>query len=182
MVMDKMNTLQLLSGNILDYEHPELLVCEPDDMIIPLCNNCRWAGQLALGRWYSIAQHAWNTSQLVSREFALEALWHDRSEAFTNDIVTPLKRMFPAVKALEIQLEYRTADILGLPREMSPEVKVADMQMLGLEVKYLRGEDPAGYRALADVEFEHLLPLVDLTPWTPRQAYYNFHQRLKELS
>lgn len=179
--MDKMNTLQLLSGNILDYDNPEALVCERDDMVVPLCNNCRWAGQLRLGSWYSIAQHAWNTAQIVEPTFRREALWHDRSEAFTNDMVTPLKRMFPALKALEVRLEHVTADMLGLPREMSPEVKLADLQMLGLEIQFLRKEDPSGYRSLDGIEFEHLLPFVDLTSWTPRQAYYNFTQLAAEL-
>lgn len=179
--MDKMNTLQLLSGNILDYDHPELLEFEQDDILIPLANNCRWAGQLPLGSWYSILQHSWNTAQIVPRRFQREAAWHDRSEAFTNDMVTPLKRMFPPLKQLEIKLEHRTADVLNLPRDMSPEVKLADLQMLAIEVKYLKGDDVRDYRALDGIEFEYLLPLVRLESWTPRMAYHNFKLLLEDI-
>lgn len=178
---DKMNTLQLLSGNVLDYDQPSALVFERDDILIPLANNARWAGQLPLGRWYSILQHSWNTAQIVEPAFKREAAWHDRSEAFTNDLVTPLKRMFPPLKELEIELEIRTAEVLDLPMVMSREVKLADLQMLALEIKYLKNGDVRDYRALDGIEFEHLLPLVRLESWTPRLAYHNFCELLKEL-
>ncbi|MET0375909.1 MAG: hypothetical protein ABW128_16845 [Rhizorhabdus sp.] len=178
---DKMNTLQLLSGNVLDYDDPMSIVFDEDDILIPLANNCRWAGQLQLGRWYSILQHSWNTAQIVRPEFKREAAWHDRSESFTNDIVTPLKRMFPGVKALEVQLEIATARRLGLPETMSPEVHLADMQMLAIEITYLKGGDVRDYRSLDGIEFDHLTPLVDLTSWTPRLAYHNFKLLLEDL-
>jgi len=178
---DKMNTLQLLSGHVLDYDNPMEIKFEQDDILIPLANNCRWAGQLPLGSWYSILQHSWNAAQIVAPPFKREAAWHDRSEAFTNDIVTPLKRMFPPLKALEVQLEIATARKLGLPEDMSPEVKLADLQMLALEIKYLKGGDVRDYRALDGLEFDHLLPLVDLTSWTPRLAYHNFKLLLEDL-
>ena len=171
--------ITLLSGKMFDYLNPGATTLDIED-IATLSNICRFAGHLPI--FYSVAQHLVNTSYIVPPEFAYEALLHDRSEAFTNDIPTPLKIAMPAFKALEITIEKATAPMFGVPVDMSPEVHLADRQMLGLEMRYVKG-DYGQHQVLEGIDFEGLqhMPGVDLNSQTPRQAKANFLRRYEEL-
>ena len=171
--------ITLLTGKMFDYLNPGATPLDFED-IATLSNICRFAGHLPI--FYSVAQHLVNTSYIVAPEFAYEALMHDRAEAFTNDIPTPLKVAMPAFKALEREIEAATAPMFGVPVEMSREVHLADRQMLGLEMRYVKG-DFGAHEVLQGIEFEHLrdMPGVDLTSWTPRLARANFQRRYEEL-
>ena len=171
--------ITLLSGKMFDYLNPGATRLDVED-IVTLGNICRFAGHLPI--FYSVAQHLVNTSYIVPPEFAYEALLHDRSEAFTNDIPTPLKVALPAFKQLEITIEEATAPMFDVPLVMSPEVKLADRQMLGLEMRYVK-RDFDRHEVLEGIEFEHLkdMPGVELQSWTPRQAKANFLFRFEEL-
>jgi hypothetical protein len=169
--------ITLLSGKMFDYLNPGAVALDVQD-IVTVSNICRFAGHLPI--FYSVAQHLVNTSYLVQPEFSYEALMHDRSEAFTNDIPTPLKVALPAFKALEIEIERATAPMFGVPVEMSPEVKLADRQMLGLEMRFVKN-DWEDHEVLVGVDFAGLEKLVDLTSWTPREAKQRFLARFAEL-
>lgn len=171
--------ITLLSGKMFDYLNPGATPLDFED-IVTLGNICRFAGHLPI--FYSIAQHLVNCSYIVPPEFAYEALMHDRSEAFTNDIPTPLKVALPAFKALERTIEDATAPMFGLKPGMSPEVHLADRQMLGLEMRYVKG-DFEQHEVLQGIEFEHLraLPDLDFTSWAPRRAQQEFRRRYEEL-
>lgn len=171
--------ITLLSGRLFDYLNPSADVLL-DDMVTPLSNNCRFAGHLPY--FYSIAQHLVNTSLVVEggEDEQYEALLHDRSEGFTNDITTPLKVANPGFKTIEIEIERVTAPTFGVPVDMSPCVKLADRQMLGLEMVHIKG-DRGAHEMLQGVEFEHLFPLVDLTSWTPRLAKKRWLDRFEDL-
>lgn len=173
--------ISLLSGEMFDFNNPDAAKVTLDDLAIPLANICRYAGQLPLGKWYSVAQHAVNTSLIVPKEHAFEALMHDTAEAMTNDIVTPLKVAVPIFKELEVTIESSMARRFGFQYPMSPAVVLADKQMLGLEMRYIRGQDTSQHAILDGIEFDHLLPLVDLTSNSPRIAHANFIRRYEEL-
>ena len=171
--------ITLLSGKLFDYLNPSADV-DLDDMVTPLSNICRFAGHLPY--FYSIAQHLVNTSLIVEggENEQYEALLHDRSEGFTNDITTPLKVANPGFKTIERNIERVTAPTFGVPIEMSPCVHLADRQMLGLEMVFIKN-DRGAHEVLQGIEFEHLLPLVDLTSWSPRLAKRNWLARFEDL-
>lgn len=169
--------ITLLSGKMFDYLNPGATKLDVED-IATLSNICRFAGHLPI--FYSVAQHLVNTSYLVPEELAYEALLHDRSEAFTNDIPTPLKVALPAFKQLEITIEEATAPMFGVPVVMTSAVKLADRQMLGLEMRFIKG-DFEQHEVLEGIDFAGLERLVDLTSWTPREAKQRFLARFAEL-
>lgn len=181
--MEKMQLshgITLLSGKVFDYNDPAKADVDLEDIATPLSNICRYAGQLPI--FYSVAQHAVNASYIVPREDAFTALMHDTAEAFTNDIVTPLKVAVPLFKELELRIESTMAEKFGFQFPLPPSVMLADKQMLGLEMQYIRGQDIREHAVLDGVEIEHLVDLVDLTSWSPRLARSRFIERFNELS
>lgn len=95
------------------------------DIAVSLSNICRFAGHLS--HFYSVAQHAVLCSQLVPQEFAFEALMHDATEAYCQDIPAPLKRLLPDYKRMEEKIDAVIREKYGLPPVMSTPVKYADL-------------------------------------------------------
>ena len=98
-----MSWILTASARHFDYLDPR-----PDDIYIldiaqGLANECRYAGQAR--HFYSVAQHAWLTSQIVDPEYALEALLHDASEAYCKDIPRPLKELLPDYREIEARVD-----------------------------------------------------------------------------
>lgn len=168
--------ITLLNGHVFNFEDPAACkLVTINDLATPLSHICRFAGQLPY--FYSVAQHAVNVSRLVPEEHAYAALMHDTSEAFTNDIVTPLKHRVPIFKELEARIEADMGRRFGFQYPLPDEVHIADRQMLGLEMVHIRGQKAADWEHLNGVQFEHLRDKVDLTEWTPSEARARFLER-----
>lgn len=169
----------LLSGAQMNYNYPEQSDVTLDDLASALSNICRFSGHLPV--FYSVAQHLVNTSRIVPHEFAFDALMHDTSEAFTNDLPTPLKWAMPIFKELEEKIEAAMANRFGFNYPYPPEVKVADTEMLLLEKKYVKLDD-RDWPHYRDIKFEHQRDKVDLKAWQPCRAKREFLERFEELS
>lgn len=128
-----------------------------------------------------MAQHLVNCSYIVPEEFAYPALMHDTSEAFTNDITTPLKMLVPLFKEIEIKIEQDMSTRFGFQYPLPPEVKMADLQMLALEMQGLREDNVADHVYLKGIQFEHLREDVDLNSWSPADARTRFLERYYEV-
>lgn len=170
--------IALLSGSLFDYNNPEGSDVQIEDIAVALSNVCRFAGHLHY--FYPVAQHSVNASRIVAPEFAFDALMHDTAEAFTNDIPTPLKWAVPAFKELEIRIETAMAKKFGFNFPLPPEIKVADLQMLRIEKENIK-RDNSHWVMLEGIEIDDAIKLVDLSPWTPEEAYTNFMIRYHEL-
>jgi len=172
--------ITLLSGTMFDYLNPGASKIDINDIATPLSNVCRFAGHLPM--FYSVAQHVVNCSYIVPPAFAFDALMHDTAEAFTNDIPTPLKTALPVFKELECKIEAAMAEQFGFEYPLHPAVHLADRQMLGLEMRYIKG-DHGEHEVLQGIDFEGLqhMPGVCLTSLAPRVARQLFLDRYEEL-
>jgi uncharacterized protein len=166
--------IRLLSGHLFDYNAPGDCPVEIEDIANALSNICRFAGHLP--RFYSVAQHAYNVSLLVPPDLALTGLMHDTAEAFTNDLPTPLKYAVPIFKELEDKIEAAMAARFGFQFPLPWAVKLADLQMLGLEKTHIKGDD-SEWSVLAGIEYRHLSPAVRLDRWSPEKARSMFLDR-----
>ncbi|MCD3082574.1 deoxyribonucleoside 5-monophosphate phosphatase [Salmonella enterica subsp. enterica serovar Enteritidis] len=94
-----MSFIQTLSGKQFDYLSATIDDIDIEDIAVALSNICRFSGHLP--EFYSVAQHSVLCSQLVSPEFAFEALMHDAAEAYCQDIPAPLKALLPDYREIE---------------------------------------------------------------------------------
>lgn len=90
--------------------------------------------------FYSVAEHSVLVSHMVPPEHAFAGLMHDASEAYVMDLIRPLKRVLGKdnpLKVLEARVYAVLADKYGLPAELPPCVKEADVAICGLERREL---------------------------------------------
>lgn len=171
--------IRLLSGQMFDYNNPGADLVSIDDIAAALSKVCRFSGHLPY--FYSVAQHAVNTSLIVDEEHAFTALMHDTAEAFTNDLPTPLKIAIPIFKELEVKIEGAMSEQFGFQFPLPPEVRHADLQMLQIEKIHIK-QDFSEWEILNGIESDHLLSQVDITSWPAPYAQARFMARFLELS
>lgn len=171
--------IDLLSGTMFDYNNPEDSDITIEDIAGALSNICRFAGHLPT--FYSVAQHALNVSLIVAAGHEKAGLLHDTAEAVTNDLPTPLKAALPVFKDLEIRIESAMSKRFGFEFPLSPEVKLADLQMLKIEKEHVK-KCFADWAVLDGIEVPQvLLDKIILTPMNPDQAKRAFLQRWEEV-
>ena len=119
-------------------------------------------------------------SYLVPKELALAGLLHDAAEAFIGDVAAPLKRMLPDYKAIEKRVEAAVFARFGLPPEIHPEVKRADLVMLATEQRDLmpHHSDVWEWETIPGIEPMH----IQLVPMSPFGARAVFMKRFQELT
>lgn len=76
-------------------------------------------------------------SEMVPPDLRFEALLHDASEAYCNDISRPLKASLPDYRRVESLNSQAVRQRFGLPMEHHPDVKCADNDILQSEYREL---------------------------------------------
>jgi hypothetical protein len=167
-----------LPGAIATFEDGRIDVVNPStedirigDIARSLSNKCRWNGMCP---FYSVAEHSVAVSLMVP---TLEALLHDASEAYLNDMARPIKMktdLGAAYMPYEENLERVIAEAFNLTWPWPKEVKQADYACGFAEAKVLVPH------------LGRLMPTPDVeTPpivgYTPDQAMALFLIRYEEL-
>lgn len=136
------------------YFHP--LDSHPDEITIldiahHLSRQCRFGG--AIKYFYSVAQHSVICSWIaedrgLSDEIIYEALMHDSSEAYLQDVPRPAKMLLPGYYKLEHKILSEIGHKYNFSAAMSPEVKEIDNLVLhmeardfGIDFSYPQGND-----------------------------------------
>lgn len=126
---------------------------------------------------YSVAQHSVLVSQNVPIAAARYGLLHDASEAYLQDIITPLKGLLPDYCLLEerVMRAILTAFDVPISDEIRKAVKQTDVRMLVTEVRDLT---PHGVinGVICEQPFDW-----KITCWSPAEARSRFACRYCEL-
>ena len=130
-----MNTRSLMRVN-LNEPHPDTINIH--DIAYGIGFKPHYSGQTPY--FFSVAQHSVLVAELVYRETndpikAIVGLFHDSEEAYIGDMITQIKLMFPGFKELAIKIQKVIFEKYGLPFELLPEIKWADIQILQTEFR-----------------------------------------------
>jgi hypothetical protein len=98
---------------------------------------------------YSVAQHCLSMVELFEGDIELQriAIVHEAFEGPWGDIPTPLKRMFPQIKAAENRALESISRIYGLPWPYPAKIKEADTGLMVMEALCLMSPNsPTNWR------------------------------------
>jgi hypothetical protein len=172
------------SGRYFDYLDPEGSDFSIEDIAHALSKLCRFNGHVrGDDTIYSVAQHCVLVSRLCPPEHALAGLLHDAAEAFTGDLIGPLKNLLPEYKVIEARIERAVLKRFGLAFPLDPSVKRADLQALAVEQRDVRN-GPTDPRRQPDTWQLDGTPTPDIsvTPLSPSEARADFLARYNALA
>lgn len=170
-----MSWIMTSTGKHFSFTNPQPDTICIEDIASALSNICRFTGHVS--EFYSVAQHSVRVSYLVPGEFALEGLLHDATEAYCSDINAPLKALLSDYRVIEGRVDAVIRAKFRLPPAKSPEVKHADMVMLGTERRDLGLDDGTPWPCLEGIKLDHLL----VWPMSPQAARLTFLNRWNQL-
>lgn len=110
-----------------------------EDIAHALSNLCRFNGHC--DHFYSVAEHSFMVARMVPKEYRLEALLHDASEAYLCDVPRPIKHQPEFARYREIEGEVQ-AKILAQfyvrsTHESRAAIQEADNRILATEARDL---------------------------------------------
>jgi hypothetical protein len=150
---------------------------------------CRFTGHVR--ELYTVAQHCCHVSDAVffsaieagmslreAKALAFEGLLHDATEAYLNDISTPVKHSpdLAGYRAAEERVRLAVVERFGLPREESALVKWADKAVLVNEGRDLMPPSEGWEKRGTPIEGLTVIPLA------PVVARREWLRRFDELS
>ncbi|WP_297095535.1 HD domain-containing protein [uncultured Draconibacterium sp.] len=166
-----MTTVSGIQFNLLN---PTIEMVNEHDIITGLSNNPHFNGQSP--KFFSVAQHSVLVYYHVKKTFnrpglSLAALLHDAAEAYTGDIIAPLKVLWPGFKQIERRIEEVIFMAFGLDPDLIAQVKPFDLKIQQMEYdQFYKGANHFPYQGShqayrsfmvnlneAKMNYEHLL-------------------------
>lgn len=142
-----------------------------------LAMTCRYGGHCK--QFYSVAQHSVLVASKAAPHNALRALMHDAPEAYTGDLIRPIKKHPEMVvfEWVEENVEKVICAKFDLPfRLVNAEIKKLDNRILLDEREQVMTVSPHDWAVLGE-------PLgVTIDPWTPELAREKFLSAFEEYS
>lgn len=137
-----MTWIQTYTGKKFDLLNPSPLSVDIEDLAHALAHQCRFAGHCR--RPYSVAEHSYwmATCCVLDSEMVVHALLHDAAEAYTGDIIAPLKRIMDdeSLRDIDAKITRCVYEHLAIapPTIMQHEaLKRLDLRMLATEKRDL---------------------------------------------
>ena len=136
--------INTFSGSKLSFIEPKPEQINVLDIARGLAFKAHFGGQTK--NYFSIAQHSILVCDLMpltlrnNPAMCLVALFHDASEAYTGDMVKPLKNLLPEFKVIEDRITKVIFEKLGLDLELLKIVKPYDIEAQKIEYSNFYGD------------------------------------------
>lgn len=139
------------SGNTIDLLDPDPDMINIEDIAHALSILPRWNGATRFP--YTVGQHSlWCYKHVPGLELGYQALMHDATEAYVNDLWWPLKRNLPRYNLIEGQIWCVIAEKYGLPEQLDRRVQETDTKARVIEQMILRNT----YYGVSDcIRYQH---------------------------
>lgn len=175
-LLGRADWMQTYTGKQFFPRAPEADKIDIEDIAHALSNLCRFCGHSQF--YYSVAQHSVLVSKIVDKSIALESLMHDAAEAYTGDLIRPIKKSVLDWNELEDDILRAICQKFNLRYDVmrGPDVKRADDILLATEKRDVMGPAPAEWMVLPE-------PMeARITAMGPTNARLLFLERFRELT
>jgi 5'-deoxynucleotidase YfbR-like HD superfamily hydrolase len=131
--------IRVKSGKKFHVLSPKPCEIEISDIAHALSHLCRFTGHCS--EFYSVAQHSCHVSDILPDDLKLIGLLHDASEAYCNDIASPLKKTLPQYIDVENNIQKVICRRFKLIYPYPAAIKTADRVLLATELRDLIGHN-----------------------------------------
>ncbi len=127
--------IDLYAGGVIDPFNPCSDQIRIEDIAHALSMLCRFNGHCR--HFYSVAEHSVRVAERCRVNLQLDGLLHDAAEAYLGDLPRPIKQALPDFQSAERRLQAEISRKFDLSMEMPDEVRLADDEMLRIELTAL---------------------------------------------
>ncbi|HEY1080336.1 MAG TPA: HD family phosphohydrolase [Bdellovibrio sp.] len=163
------------SGNRFNILDPNPADVKLEDIACALARQARFNGHTRF--FFSVGQHSCLGAEISpTKEIALHMLFHDATEAYVGDLVSPVKALLPDFEIIESRIHWAISQAFGLEYPLPKVVKQIDRRLLATEVRDLITKDLKSWSIGDDEPFD--FPVV---PWPPEVTEARFLEMAKSL-
>ncbi|KYG67950.1 HD family phosphohydrolase [Bdellovibrio bacteriovorus] len=164
-----------LSGTRFNILDPDPAAVRMEDIACALARQARFNGHTRF--FYSVGQHSCLGAEVSpTKEIALHMLFHDATEAYVGDLVSPVKALLPDFEIIESRIHWAISQKFNLEFPLPKVVKQIDRRLLATEVRDLITKDLASWNIGEDEPFE--FPII---PWPPEVTEARFLEIARNL-
>lgn len=157
-----------LSGKRFNILNPDPEAVLLQDIACALARQARFNGHTRF--FYSVGQHSCLGSEVSpTKDIARHMLFHDATEAYVGDLVSPVKALLPEFEIIESRIHWAIAQKFNLETPLPKVVKQMDRRLLATEVRDLITKDLKSWNIGEDEPFD--FPII---PWPPEVAEARF--------
>jgi len=168
------NWMQTYSGITILPELPRQELIYIEDIAHHLALQCRFNG--ACREFYSVAQHSVMVASIMPKELCLEGLMHDAAEAYTGDVIRPMKITLNSatLRKVEYRLNQTIAKRFGLVNDFvnMKEVRIADLLMLKSEAHQLMRTQGYAWDIFSEVDELDLIHIDSCWSWQKAEEQF----------
>ncbi|KHD88294.1 MAG: HD family phosphohydrolase [Bdellovibrio sp. ArHS] len=164
-----------LSGTRFNILDPDPSAVRMEDIACALARQARFNGHTRF--FYSVGQHSCLGAEVSpTKEIALHMLFHDATEAYVGDLVSPVKALLPDFEIIESRIHWAISQKFNLEFPLPKVVKQIDRRLLATEVRDLITKDLSSWNISEDEPFE--FPII---PWPPEVTEARFLEMARNL-
>lgn len=157
-----------LSGQRFNILNPHPKDIRLEDIACSLARQARFNGHTRF--FYSVGQHSCLGAQVSpTKDIAKQMLFHDATEAYIGDLVSPVKRLLPDFEIIEGRIHRAICEKFDLEMPSPKVIKQIDRRLLATEVRDLITKDLKSWGISEDEPYD--FPVI---PWPPEVTEARF--------